>query len=83
MQTATPAIGHQHSRQLLWLALAMTPQLGPTRARKLRDHFGGVEQVFRASLTELEAAGLHAASAQSIHNRDCVGLAEEELLRVL
>ena len=82
MQTATPAIGHQHSRQLLWLALAMTPQLGPTRARKLRDHFGGVEQVFRASLTELEAAGLHAASAQSIHNRDCVGLAEEELLRV-
>src|SRR5436305_5667983 len=82
MPTSAPAAGSQHSRQLLWLALAMTPQLGPTRARRLRDHFGGVEQVFRASLTELEAAGLHAASAQSIHNRDCVGLAEEELLRV-
>jgi DNA processing protein len=81
MPNAAPTLGSQHSRQLLWLALAMTPQLGPTRARKLSEHFGGVEQVFRASLTELEAAGLHAASAQSIHNRDCVGAAEEELLR--
>ncbi len=81
MQSATPVLGSQPSRQLLWLALAMTPQLGPTRARRLTEHFGGVEQVFRASLTELEGAGLHAASAQSIHNRDCLGLAEEELLR--
>src|SRR5438270_12162197 len=81
MPTSAPAAGSEHSRQLLWLALAMTPQLGPTRARRLRDHFGGVEKIFRASLTELEAAGLHAASAQSIHNRDCVGAAEEELLR--
>src|SRR5947209_4989321 len=82
MPTSAPAAGSEHSRQLLWLALAMTPQLGPTRARRLRDHFGGVEQIFRASLTELEAAGIHAASAQAIHNRDCVGAAEEELLRV-
>jgi DNA processing protein len=82
MQSATPTLGSQPSRQLLWLALAMTPQLGPTRARKLTEHFGGVEQIFRASLTELEGAGLHAASAQSIHNRDCLGAAEEELLRV-
>jgi predicted Rossmann fold nucleotide-binding protein DprA/Smf involved in DNA uptake len=38
-----------------WLALAPTPRLGPTRARRLVEHFGGVQNVFKASLTELEA----------------------------
>ena len=51
---------------LSWLALALTPGLGPTRARKLAEHFGSAESVFRASLTELEACGLHAAAAQAI-----------------
>jgi DNA processing protein len=51
---------------LSWLALALTPGLGPTRARKLAEHFGSAESVFRATLTELEACGLHAAAAQAI-----------------
>jgi len=54
------------SQALSWLALALTPGLGPTRARKLVEHFGSAEQVLRASLTELEAAGLMAVSAQSL-----------------
>jgi DNA processing protein len=71
-----------YSTQAMWLGLALAPQLGPTRSRRLVEHFGGVEKVFRASLTELEAAGLPAVSAQSIHNRDSLARAEEELLRV-
>jgi len=64
-----------------WLALALTPGLGPTRARKLVGQLGGVDNVFRASLTELEGAGLRAESAQSIALGHSLELAEEELLR--
>jgi len=62
-----------------WLALALTPGLGPTRARKLAEHFGSAESVFRASLTELEACGLHAAAAQAIATGKSAALAQEEL----
>jgi len=49
-----------------WLALTMTPQLGPTRSRRLVERLGKVENVFRASLTELEACGLPASAAQAL-----------------
>jgi DNA processing protein len=48
---------------LQWLALSLTPGLGPTRARRLVEHMGNVAAVFRASLTELEATGVLAVSA--------------------
>ncbi len=64
-----------------WLALSLTPSLGPGRCRKLAEHFGGVEYVFRASLTELEAAGLAAAAAQSIALGKSTDMAQEELVR--
>ncbi len=66
---------------LRWLALALTPALGPGRARKIVEHFGGIEQVFRASLTELEASGMPAAAAQSIGTGKSLLLAEEEMVR--
>lgn len=65
----------------MWLALALAPQLGATRSRRVVEHFGTIEEVFRASLTELEAAGLPAAPAQAIYSRDSLARAEEELLR--
>jgi DNA processing protein len=68
----------QHNLQ--WLALALTPRLGPARARLLVEHFGGVENVFRASLTELEAAGLEVASAQSLATGKSLELAEKEAI---
>jgi DNA processing protein len=61
-----------------WLALTLTPGLGPTRSRHLVEHFGGVEAVFRASLTELEAAGIPAVSAQSLGTGRSLELANEE-----
>ena len=66
----------------LWLGLVLTPGLGPTRGRKLAEHCGGIEKVFQASLTELEAAGLRAHSAQSIATGKSQELAQEELVRV-
>ena len=68
------------SRCLQWLGLALTPRLGPGRARLLVEHFGGVENVFRASLTELEAAGLEVASAQALATGKSLELAEKEAL---
>ncbi|HZR56555.1 MAG TPA: DNA-processing protein DprA [Terriglobales bacterium] len=66
-----------------WLALALTPGLGPTKARKLVDHFGSIEALFKASLTELEAAGLRAVSAQALGTGQSMELAQEELARAV
>jgi DNA processing protein len=64
-----------------WLAIALTQGLGPTRARKLVDHFGGAEAVLRASLTELESTGIQAVSAQSLATGKSAELAREEMAR--
>jgi DNA processing protein len=66
---------------LLWLALGLTPGLGPTRARRLVEHFGSIAAVFRASLTELEATGLLAVSAQSLATGKSLELAQEEFAK--
>src|SRR3984893_13192762 len=58
-----------------------TPRLGPTRARKLVEHFGNAEAVFHASLTELESTGIQAVSAQSLATGKSAELAREEIAR--
>jgi DNA processing protein len=76
-EPAAPASDRPSQR--LWLALTLTPGLGPTRAKRLVEFFGGVEGVFRASLTELEAAGLPAGAAQSLATGRSIELAQDEL----
>jgi len=66
---------------LQWLALALTPGLGPTKARRLVEFFGGIAGIFAASLTELEASGLHASSAQSLGTGRSMELAHDEIAR--
>jgi DNA processing protein len=56
--------------------------MGATRARKLVEHFGSAEAVFQATLTELEATGMQAASAQAIATGKSAELAREELARM-
>jgi DNA processing protein len=46
------------------------------------EFFGSVQGVFRASLTELEAAGLRAISAQSLGTGRSMELAHDELAKV-
>jgi DNA processing protein len=74
MVTETPGT----STAIYWLALSLTPGLGPTRGRKLVQHFGNPQDVFHASLTELEGLGLQAQSAQSIALGKSLELAHEE-----
>lgn len=64
--------------QLFWLALTLTPGLGPTRARRLVEFFGSAGNIFNASLTELEAAGLPAQAAQAIATGRSIELAHAE-----
>jgi len=70
-----------NERALQWLALGLTPGLGPSRARRLVEHFGTVAAIFRASLTELEATGLLSVSAQSLGTGKSLELAQEELAK--
>ncbi|MGO9647271.1 MAG: DNA-processing protein DprA [Terriglobales bacterium] len=75
--TATDRTVETTTRQ--WLALALTPGLGPTRGRRLVEFFGSVNAVFQASLTELEATGIQATSAQSLGTGRSLELAQDEL----
>lgn len=64
-----------------WLALTMTPQMGPTRIRRLVERLGDAKAALRASLTELEACGLPAPAAQSLALGASRQAAEQELAR--
>src|SRR5437870_64458 len=66
---------------LEWLALWLTPGLGPTRARRVVEHLGSAAAVFRASPTELEATGILASAAQSLATGKSMELAREEMAR--
>jgi DNA processing protein len=73
------AVSPAATHLLEWLALSLTQGLGPTRCRKLVEHFGSPEAVFRASLTELESTGIQAVSAQSLATGKSGELAREEI----
>ncbi len=60
----------------------MTPGIGAGRGKKLVEYYGGIDAIFAASLTDLEAAGLPAAAAQSIALGKSLELAGEELDRL-
>jgi DNA processing protein len=76
--TANPPAHTASQDGTYWLALALTQGLGPTRIKKLIDHYGRAERVFQASLTELEATGMRAVSAQSIATGKSYELAQQE-----
>jgi DNA processing protein len=69
------------SNAIYWLALSLTPGLGPTRGRKLAERFANVQDIFHASLTELEAQNLQAQSAQHIALGKSLELAHDEFAR--
>ena len=75
------AVSPAATHLLEWLAISLTPGLGPTKARKLIEHFGSADAVFRASLTELESTGIQAVSAQSLATGKSAELAREEIAR--
>lgn len=81
METELSAIARDRAeaRKLQWMALALTPGIGAGRGRKLIEHFGGIERLFHASLTELEASGFSGPAAQSLALGKSLEIAGEEL----
>jgi DNA processing protein len=68
--------------RLAWLALVLTPRMGPTRCARAVQRLGGAERVFAASLTELEATGMPAEAAQFLFDGRARALAVEEAQRI-
>jgi DNA processing protein len=65
--------------RLGWLALALTPEMGPRRVAQAVAALGGdAARGFEASLTELEAARLPAKAAQFVADGRALKAAEDE-----
>jgi DNA processing protein len=67
--------------RLGWLALILTPGMGPTRCTRAAQRLGGAEKVFVASLTELESVGMPAEAAQFCFDGRARAAAIEEAKR--
>jgi DNA processing protein len=65
-----------------WIALNMTPGIGPRAAAKLLERFGSAEAVFGAPRVELERLRLRAEAIESIMARDLFEKAALEIERV-
>jgi len=68
--------------RMAWMALMLTPGMGPTRIWKAMKRLGSGSRVFAATLTELEVAGMPAQSAQFVFEGKARAAAEDELKRV-
>jgi len=65
-----------------WIALNMTPGVGPRVATRLLERFGSIENVFLARRSELEALHLKPETIESILKREFHSRAEEEIHKV-
>ena len=65
-----------------WVALNMTPGIGPRAAAKLLERFGSAAAVFRATRAELEKVRLLPEAVDSIIARDVHDKAEADIERV-
>ena len=65
-----------------WVALAMTPGVGPRRILRAVERCGCAANVMRLPLTELEALQLPAQAAQFLSSGEAAKAADEELEKV-
>jgi DNA processing protein len=68
--------------RLAWMALTLTPAMGPRRVARAVERLGHAERVFEASLTELEALGMPANAAQFVFDGRARAAAEDEVKRI-
>lgn len=82
--TPAPAEEPQPSTedQLAWLALALTPGLGPRRILQAYERLGTISRLFDLSLTELEGLQFPAPAVQFLFEGKARAEAEIELARV-
>src|SRR3954465_9253143 len=69
------------SNSIYWLAPSLTPGIGPPLGRALVERLSTIQDVFHASLTELEAQNLQAHSAQHIALGKSLELATDEIAK--
>src|SRR5271154_7484163 len=69
--------------RMAWMALMLTPGMGPTRIWRAMNRLGAAERVFEASLTELEGLGMPAASAPFVFEGKARAAAEDEIKRTI
>jgi DNA processing protein len=74
-------IGSDQNR-LAWVALTLTPGLGPKRILKAAQALPDLASLFRLSLTELESLNFPAPSAQFLFTGKARTEAERELVRM-
>ena len=77
-----PSTAHLDEDRLAWLALALSPGLGPKRILDAMKQLGAPSRIFTLTLTELEGLRLPAQSAQFIFDGKARQAAEEEWARV-
>src|SRR6266550_6927333 len=65
-----------------WIALNMTPGVGPRVTARLLEHFGSAEAIFDAPRRELALARLAPETVESIVSREFHARAETEIERV-
>jgi DNA processing protein len=68
--------------RLAWIALTLTPGLGPKRILKVAQTLPDLSHLFRLSLTELEALNIPASSAQFLFTGKARTEAERELVKM-
>ncbi len=78
----TPAFMQLDENRLAWLALTLTPSLGPKRILDAVKCLQTPGQIFELTLTELEGLRLPAEAAQFIFDGKARRIAEEEWIRV-
>jgi DNA processing protein len=79
LQQSEAAVREQ--ARMAWMALTLTPGMGPTRIWKAMNRLGAAEKIFEASLTELEGLGMPAQSAQFVFEGKARAAAEDEMKR--
>lgn len=68
--------------RLAWMALTLTPAMGPRRVARAIERIGAAERIFQASLTELESLGMPASAAQFFFDGRARAIAEDEVKRI-
>ncbi len=65
--------------RLAWLALALTPQIGPRRILRAVERCGGPARILSLSLTELESLQFPAESVQFIFDGNARSAADQQI----
>ena len=82
MNAPEPQPATASENRLAWIALTLTPGLGPKRILKAAQTLRDVSRLFQLSLTELESLNFPAPSAQFIFSGKARTEAEQEWQRV-